>query len=817
MVGIVIVSHSRALGDAVAGLAREMVGGSDAPPLAVAAGLDADTFGTDATAVSAAIEDVAADGNDVLVLVDIGSSVLSAELACELVDPDVAERVKISAAALVEGIVPAVVSAASGAALAEVAAEAAEGLDAKREHLGDAGPVGQAPEDEPVTDHPSVDIVIHDPHGLHARPAAKLVSLVRSYDAAVTVANLDAGTRPVPATSLSKVATLNAAQGARLRVSADGPQAEEVLAAVQALAERGFAPADKESASGAGTRATKPAAGPSHAPGSGLDIAVGPAYVHRLMPDIEHYQAGSPDEERARSVAAVAAVADAIREQQGGDAATDDILDAHLALLDDDVTTAAVADDIAAGAAAPTAWQRALRRVAGDFEALPDDYQRARAQDVRAVEGQLLRALVDGPDSLTAERNTVPAGAVLVVDELDPATAVGLDAGSVAGVVTVRGGTTGHGVLVARSRGIPVFADGGPALAGVDNGTVIGFDVTAGELVVEPSPAEADRLRSRLAREQAAAQEALRHSGEPAVTRDGVRIHVGANLTTEADAQAAAERGAEGAGLVRTEILFGERSSLPSASEQAAQFVAIGRALHGPVTIRTWDVGGDKPLPFLAGPREGNPMLGVRGVRLMQQRSDALDEQLRAVCLAAREIDVQVMFPMVSTRAEVDWALERMAAARAETSARPVPVGIMVEVPAAAIRVGQLARGLDFISIGTNDLTQYTLAADRGNAGVGELADALDPAVLQLIRRAVEGVPSTVRSAVCGDLAGRVEAVPLLVGLGVQELSVAGPMVPRVKQAIRATSRSNARDMAARALAAPSADAVRALLRNGTG
>src|SRR5579875_1977961 len=262
MIGIVVVSHSRALGEAVVGLAREMAGGAEAPRLAVAAGLDETTFGTDAAAVAAAIEEVASD-DGVLVLVDIGSSVLSAELACEFLDPDVAEQVRISPAPLVEGIVPAVVSAASGASLAEVAEEAEEGLAAKQAHL-DAGPAGL--DTPPPPRHPtkflprsappdtsrgprrssgtqpahSVDIVVNDPHGLHARPAAKLVALVRSFDAQVSLANLDAGGRPVSAGSLSRVATLNAGHGDRLRVAAQGPQAPEVLAAVAELADRNF-------------------------------------------------------------------------------------------------------------------------------------------------------------------------------------------------------------------------------------------------------------------------------------------------------------------------------------------------------------------------------------------------------------------------------------------------------------------------------------------------------------------------------------------------------------------------------------------------
>lgn len=805
MIGIVVVSHSRALGESVAALARELAGGQG-PRVAVAAGLDETTLGTDATAVAAAIEEVAAASVGVLVLVDIGSSVLSAEMACELVDPAVAERVRISPAPLVEGIVPAIVAAAGGAELDEVAAEAEDGLAAKRAHLGGAGrysidDAGQA----------ATDITIADPHGLHARPAARLVRLVRSYEARVTVTNLDNGAGPVSASSLSKVATLNAGHGAHLRLTAAGPQAEQVLEAVRRLAASNFedapssdgAIAPTSGSAGDAVRATR---------GSGLDTALGPAQVVRQEVDTERYQTGSAAQEQEASARAVAAVAGAIRRQQGSDPIAAGILDAHLALLDDDAVLADVSERLARGEDAPTAWRAVLHRLAADFETLNDPYQQARAADVRAIERQLLRTLVHGPEFLAEQPDAAADGAVVIVDELDIATASGLST-TVAGVVTVHGGETGHGVIVARSRGIPIFTDGGATAARVKDGEMVGFDAAARRLVIDPDPSERARLRRLLADRRHDAREAIRRATEPAVTRDGARIRTRANVTGTADAGAAAENGAEGSGLVRTEIAFGESSSRPSSAEQADVFAAIGRAFGGePITIRTWDAGGDKPLPFLPAPQEANPMLGVRGLRLTRQAPEAFDDQLRAVCVAAARTPVRVMFPMVTTRDEVDWALERLEAARVQAGTGPIAVGIMVEVPAAAIRVAELSRGLDFVSIGTNDLTQYTLAADRGNGGVRDIADSLDPAVLQLIRRVVDDAPAHVEVAVCGDLAGRVEAVPLLLGLGVRELSVAGPVVPRVKQAIRHTSLEAGRALAERALAAGSAAEVRQLL-----
>lgn len=810
MIGIVVVSHSRALGNAVAALAKEMIGGNESPALVVAAGLDETTFGTDATAVATAIEEVAASSEGVLVLVDIGSSVLSAELACELVDPGVAQRVRISPAPLVEGIVPAVVSAVSGASLAEVAAEAGDGLAAKRAHLDDDASAladFETPARPPSRPASHAEIVLTDPHGLHARPAAKLVRLVRSYDARVTLTDLDTGAGPVPAGSLSKLATLNAGNGATLRVTADGPEVAAALKAVVELAARNFADA------ATGEPQTPKISGRPPSFGSGLDAALGPAYLLHHDVNIENYQSGSPAEERDRSKGAVVAVANVIRRQRDADPVAADILDAHLALLDDEAVVTPVTERIGDGDSAPAAWRTVLHGLAGDFEALTDPYQRARAQDVRAIERQLLVALIDGPEALGAHTNSVPAGAIVVVDELDAATASGLDATAVAGVVTTRGGSTGHGVIVARSRGIPVFTDAGLAATRVADGETLGFDAPARLLIVDPDAESAERLHGVITRRAADAAEAHRWAREPAVTENGIRVQVGANITSAGDAMVAGIGGAEGSGLVRTEILFGAEETAPSAGRQGATFLSIASGLlWQPITIRTWDVGGDKPLTFLPGPREANPMLGVRGLRLMRQHQDVFDDQLEAVCAAAEQTPIRVMFPMVSTRDEVDWALERLAVARAKVDDVQLAVGIMVEVPAAALRIAELAVGLDFVSIGTNDLTQYTLAADRGNTDVSEIADSLDPAVLQLIRRVVDDAPEGVEVGVCGDLASQVEAVPLLVGLGIRELSVTGPMIPRIKQAIRRTTTDDATRLAERALRAPSARAVRELL-----
>ncbi|MEV6284087.1 phosphoenolpyruvate--protein phosphotransferase [Kribbella sp. NPDC051770] len=637
----------------------------------------------------------------------------------------------------------------------------------------------------------TLEVALRIEHGLHARPAARLTALVRQFDAAVTAYNLDTGKGPVDAGSLSRVATLNAQQHHRVEFAASGPQAAEVLAAIKALADRDF---DDQPEVAVGR-----AEGGS---GSGLDVAVGPAVVVAADVELGGYAAGDIDIERDRAKQARSAAEDQLRrlrdaaaERLGGDEAG--IFDAQAGLLADSVVLDGVFRLVAQGTNAAVAWRDSLDRLADEFDGLDDAYQRERAQDVRSVRDRVLRALTGAPEPAAPA-----AGSVLVVPELDAATAAVVDAG-VAGIAVRAAGTTGHGVIVARSRGIPLITGIGDVT--VADGVLVGFDARSGSFVVE---ADRQAFERTIRERQDERDAALTAVDEPATTTDGRTIPVLVNVGSVQDARDA--RGADGSGLVRTEVLFGDRATAPTAAEQAAAYREIAAALGGkPITIRTWDVGGDKPLRFLPQATEANPFLGERGIRTFRQsRSDLLATQLEAIRLVAAETPVQVMFPMVTTAEEVTWALQQL-------GPRPagLKVGIMVEVPAAALRIETLAKDLDFVSIGTNDLTQYTTAADRTNTAVAGLADGLDPAVLRLIDRVVRQVPLGVHVAVCGDLASDPLAAVLLVGLGVQELSAVGPQVPLVKAKLRQISAVDAAMAAATALTLDSAAAVRQRLK----
>jgi phosphoenolpyruvate-protein phosphotransferase len=358
-----------------------------------------------------------------------------------------------------------------------------------------------------------------------------------------------------------------------------------------------------------------------------------------------------------------------------------------------------------------------------------------------------------------------------------------------------RGGATSHAAILARALGIPSVVGLGEAIMGVDDGAMLIVDGDAGTVQVAPSDEELAARRRDREEADARAAEARERARQPARLRDGETIEVAANVGSVAEARAAVELGADGVGLLRTEFLFLDRDEAPSEDEQRAVYAEIAEALQGrPVIIRTLDAGADKPLPFLKQPPEDNPFLGVRGIRLGLANPELLETQLRAIAAVAKEHPVKVMFPMVATLDEYRQARAMLAA--------DVEVGVMLEVPAVALQADAFAREVGFFSVGTNDLTQYTMAAERGNEALAPLLAGAQAPVLRLIRAAVEAADQHGRwVGVCGELAGDPEAAVILAGLGVRELSMAAGRIPAVKDALRAVSPDEARGAAEAALA----------------
>lgn len=807
--------------------------------VAAGAGEDRQTLGTDATEIASAIEKVfSPDG--VLVLMDLGSALLSAESALDLIPESMRDKVLLCAAPFVEGAISAAVQASLGADVQSACREAMAALQPKVEQIGGEGPAEQptleAGEAEAAAVSPEAGeemvLELTNRLGLHARPAARFVRTASSFDAEVQVRNITLGKGPVSARSLNGVATLQAEGGHKIGVLAKGPQAEQALRALKDLVESGFGELEAQptAARGVATGAPPPREGNDHGALHVVPIsdgvAVGPAVVYLpQVPAVSKEPAKDPQAEWECLQQALRQAEQAVQAQEakakvtlGEDEAA--IFEAHLLILEDPELMARVKELISGQRLnAAAAWQKAIQETASAYEQLTDEYFRQRSADVLDVGNQVLRILVGTEASGPLE---LKEPSILVAEEITPTETAQLDMSKVLGVATVLGGPTSHAAIIARSLGIPAVAGIDPGLLRLPGGTVVGMDGFRGSLWVSPEPS----LRANLIAQRRAwldeQDRLLRLSRGQARTKDGRRIEVAANIGGLADAQVAASKGAEGVGLLRTEFLFLGRTTAPSEDEQVEVLRQIGDALgERPVIVRTMDIGGDKQVPYLDLPAEANPFLGVRAVRLSFQRPELFRTQLRAILRAGYGHRFRIMFPMIASAGEIAQARHALEEAHAALQqegilhAWPIETGIMVEIPSAAVMADRLAPLVDFFSIGTNDLTQYTLAAERGNPQLAGLNDPMHPAVLRLIRQVADGAHRAQKwVGVCGEMAGDPLAVPLLVGLGVDELSLNPAGIPRVKAVLSGVDSSEAGGLAKLAIELDGSSAVRQLATN---
>jgi phosphocarrier protein FPr len=540
-------------------------------------------------------------------------------------------------------------------------------------------------------------------------------------------------------------------------------------------------------------------------------VAIGPAHhLHGAFEPPPDRRADEREAERLREAIATAKSAierdRATVAQRAGETEAA-IFDAHLMLLDDEALLEPAQDAINAGATAERAFYDAASEVADRYRSLDSPLLQERGADVLDVGRRVVGALTGEPDRGASE-------GIVIAGELTPADAAGLDPQSVTGIATAHGTATAHAAILARALGLPAVVGLGESVLAIDEGTTVLLDGDSGTIQIDPPDhilREASDRRERAAHRAARARE---RAHEPGATKDGTRIEVFANLGSAAEAARAVEFGAEGVGLLRTEFLFLDRAELPDEDEQARTLRDIATALDGrPLVVRTLDAGADKPLPALPMPPETNPFLGVRGVRLTLERRDVLDTQLRAILRVAADHPVKVMLPMVATLSEIEAARDALAQARNDTGIdAPLEFGIMVEVPAAALTATRLAEHVDFFSLGTNDLTQYTMAAERGDERLAPLLTGPQPGVLRLVQETVAGAQRHGRwVGVCGELAGDPPTAVLLAGLGVTELSMAPALVPEVKEALRGVELAQAQAAARQALGADSAAAARSL------
>ncbi|KAA5612001.1 phosphoenolpyruvate--protein phosphotransferase [Rhodovastum atsumiense] len=673
------------------------------------------------------------------------------------------------------------------------------------------------------------DVVLRIPTGLHARPAGIVSAAARGYQAEIAIALRDARANARSAVSLMG---LGAQAGDILTLTARGPDAAAAVEAIATLLAEGH-----EASGPAPSHAAPPAVAPPLAvpeppvpspaapfePGteqalSGVPAvpgrAVGTAFPLRAeRVEVEEHGAG-PDTERQRLRQALTKSQGDLQAEIGRSPAGSqqgEILQAHLAFVEDPDLAEAADAAITAGKSAGFAWNGAIDRQIDVLRGLGIDRMAERTDDLRDVSRRVLQAL----SGKAQEAIVLPPRAVLLADDLLPSQLATLPATDIAGIALARGGRTSHVAIMAGSLGIPTLVAVGPGLARVPEGAPVILDAEAGTLRVFPAAGTLVQMEASVtaARERSAAQ--LRAAHEDCRLADGTRIEVVANLGGEADIPEALARGAEGCGLLRSEFLFLDRVTAPSEDVQHATYQRIADGLQGrPLIIRTLDAGADKQLPYLDLPHEENPALGLRGVRVGLWRPELLRAQFRAILRVRPPGQCRIMLPMIALLEEIRAARALFEEVRQELGhTDPVQLGIMVEVPSAALMATTLAAEADFFSIGSNDLTQYALAMDRVNPLLARQLDGLHPAVLRLIAMTCEGASRHARwVGVCGGIASVPRAAPVLVGLGVTELSATAAAIPAVKALLRGLTREDCVRVAQQALAQDSAEAVHRLL-----
>lgn len=641
--------------------------------------------------------------------------------------------------------------------------------------------------------------------GLHARPAARIAQIAANYPGTIEI--VAPSGRTASARSAVAMLALALPHGAAITVrGSDGVG----VAAIADLLAGGMGEFKPTSTVAVAAPAALAVETPSLLKGvvAVSGAAIGPAFrLADPAADIPEIGAGT-DAERAALARAKDRIRAALAADAEGDGDGAGIAAAHLVLLDDPELASVADAAIAAGKSAGFAWRQAIGTYVEQLRGTGDARFAERIDDFNDLGRRVVLALHGAPDQAPPP----PPGAILIADELYPSQLMALGGAGLAGIAMSRGGTTSHVAIIAAGMGVPMLVSLGDALARVEAGTELVIE--NGALRIAPDAVEVAAVRARIETRRARRQAALAQAEQPAITKDGTRIEVFVNLGSAVDARVAVTEGAEGCGLLRTEFLFLERATPPDEEEQLTAYQAIADALGDrPLIVRTLDIGADKPAPYLTIAAEENPALGLRGIRLQLARRDLLDTQLRALLCVKAQAPLRLMLPMVADRAELTAAREALAFHAGDLGVAAPELGIMVETPAAALTAAALAADADFFSIGSNDLSQYALARDRTNPAVAAGLDGLHPAVLRLIDETVRGGATHGRwTGVCGGLAADPEAVPLLIGMGVTELSVPGAAVAETKALVRTLDLARCRAVAAQALAAPDAAAVRALV-----
>jgi multiphosphoryl transfer protein len=681
------------------------------------------------------------------------------------------------------------------------------------------------PAGEQLAEFPNfVEVKIQGAHGLHARPATAFVELAKRFQSEIHVRH---NHKIANGKSLVSLLQLGVEGGSTLRIMARGLDADAALQALKAVVEGGLGEEEGPQPVRPAIQAPKAAWTPTEVgqmvPGISASpgLAIGPLQHYQHQKIVVEVHARDPKVEKNRLQEAVAsslAELDQLYEEVKGRSGAGQaaIFRAHAEFLNDPELIDETVKGIDLGFSAGWSWQQVIQERVEAMAKLDDPIIAGRAIDLSDIGKRVLKLLAnvleDAP--FTPEKPVI-----LIAEDLSPSDTAGLNPELILGFCTAGGGPTSHTAIIARSLNIPAIVGTGPALLNLVDGTPAILDGGGGNLYLEPGAADVQSARQAQASLEKQRDAEYQGRYQPAFTTDGHRMEIVANISRASEAAQAVEAGAEGVGLLRTEFLFLERLEPPSEDEQYAAYAEMVKALAGlPLIIRTLDIGGDKKLPYLNLPPEDNSFLGVRGIRLCLVRPDLFMPQLRAIYRASKLGPVKIMYPMIATVEDLDAALDFSEQARQEVGADPLEAGIMIEVPSAVVMADQLARKVDFFSIGTNDLTQYTLAMDRLHPMLARRADGLHPAVLRMVEKTVQAAQEAGKwVGVCGGVAGDPKGAILLMGLGVTELSLSIPSVAAIKARLRNTSFSEARKLAKQALACRNAAEVRMLAYPGGG
>ncbi|TXR52024.1 phosphoenolpyruvate--protein phosphotransferase [Reinekea thalattae] len=667
--------------------------------------------------------------------------------------------------------------------------------------------------------------------GLHARPAAALVNIAREFNAEIY---LNCKGNEGNAKSVINVLQLDAQLNDQIKILARGEDAKNAIEQLSAAILNGLGDAtvasfesNPEDDSQVEEKVTAEASLlfteqtiENQFKGIEASAGIGFGVIHQLPTatlEVKQTASSLSEELLALDSAIIEArqeicqLKTALTQQGNSDKAA--IFSAHLQILSDPEMYQQSVASIRANNSAAYAWQQSYSQQAEKIRALNNAMLQERASDIQDVGIRVLRHIL----GLGQPLEDIPEQAILIADDLSPSDTVNLEQKNIAAFCTVHGGTTSHSAILARSMSIPLLVGIDAAARDIKNGTAALVNSYQGTLYLSPSEEQLAEQQAQRQAQQLALAENKAHAAKPAITKDGTLIEVAANIGSVAEAKNAIQEQADGVGLLRSEFIFMDRKQAPSEEEQYQIYRAAVEQLkpEQALVVRTLDVGGDKPLAYINIDTEDNPFLGERGIRIGLDQPHLLRTQLRALLRAAQHGNIHIMFPMISDLNELILAKQLLEQERLKLAVKAVPVGMMIEVPSAAIMADIFAEEVDFFSIGTNDLTQYTLAIDRGHSKLGVFADALHPSVLRMIQLTCDAAAKQDKwVGVCGALASDAQAAPILIGLGVSELSVNIPAIAEVKAAVRSLDISSCKSLASRAICMRSAREVRALLQS---